>query len=67
MNGGIYTFLFWFGAVFLGGVLSMLLFWVPRTRQSRGAVGAVGPGRPALAGHVRKVLAGRGDRDRQRG
>ncbi len=39
LNGGIYTFLFWFGAVFLGGVLPMLLFWLPQTRRSRAAVG----------------------------
>ena len=39
LNGGIYTFLFWFGAVFLGGVLPMLLFWLPQTRRSRIAVG----------------------------
>ena len=38
-NGGIYTFLFWFGAVLLGGVLPMLLFWLPQTRRSRAAVG----------------------------
>jgi len=38
VNGGIYTVLFWFGAVFLGGVVPMLLFWLPQTRQSRGAV-----------------------------
>lgn len=38
-NGGIYTLLFWFGAVFLGGVLPMLLFWLPQTRQSRAALG----------------------------
>ncbi len=37
-NGGIYTFLFWFGAVLLGGVLPMLLFWLPQTRRSRAAV-----------------------------
>ena len=37
-NGGIYTALFWFGAVFLGGVLPMLLFWLPQTRRSRNAV-----------------------------
>ncbi len=39
LNGGIYTFLFWFGAVFLGGLLPMLLFWLPQTRRSRVAVG----------------------------
>lgn len=38
-NGGVYTYLFWFGAVFLGGVLPMLLFWLPQTRRSRAAVG----------------------------
>jgi len=38
VNGGIYTVLFWFGAVFLGGVLPMLLFWLPQTKASRGAV-----------------------------
>ena len=38
-NGGIYTFLFWFGAVLLGGVLPMLLFWLPQTRCSRVALG----------------------------
>lgn len=38
-NGGIYTFLFWFGAVFLGGVLPMLLFWLPQTSRSRAAIG----------------------------
>ena len=37
-NGGIYTVLFWFGAVFLGGVLPMQLFWLPPTRRSRAAV-----------------------------
>ena len=39
LTGGIYTVLFWFGAVFLGGVLPMLLFWLPRTRHSRAALG----------------------------
>ncbi len=39
LNGGIYTLLFWCGAVFLGGVLPMLLFWLPQTRRSRAAVG----------------------------
>lgn len=38
-DGGIYTFLFWFGAVFLGGMLPMLLFWLPQTRRSRAAAG----------------------------
>ena len=38
-NGGIYTFLFWSGAVFLGGVLPMLLVWLPQTRHSRAALG----------------------------
>lgn len=38
-SGGPYTVLFWFGAVFLGGVLPMLLFWLPPTRRSRAAVG----------------------------
>lgn len=37
-NGGIYTFLFWFGAVFLGGVLPMILCWLPQTRHSHGAL-----------------------------
>ena len=37
-SGGIYTFLFWFGAVFLGAVLPMLLFWLPQTRRSRAAL-----------------------------
>lgn len=38
-SGGPYTVLFWFGAVFLGAVLPMLLFWLPPTRRSRAAVG----------------------------
>ena len=38
-SGGIYPVLFWFGAVFLGGLLPMLLFWLPQTRRSRAAVG----------------------------
>ncbi len=37
-DGGVYTLLFWGGAVFLGGVLPMLLFWLPQTRRSRAAV-----------------------------
>jgi len=37
-DGGVYTFLFWFGAVFVGGLLPMLLFWLPQTRRSRAAV-----------------------------
>ena len=38
-NGGIYTVLFWFGAVLLGAVVPLLLFWLPQTRRSRAAVG----------------------------
>ncbi|MDE3115264.1 MAG: polysulfide reductase NrfD [Pseudomonadota bacterium] len=49
LNGGIYTFLFWFGAVVLGGLLPMLLFWAPQTKQSRGAV---------VAGSVSIILGG---------
>ncbi len=40
VNGGVYTFLFWFGVVFLGGLLPFALFYLPRRKTSRTMLGA---------------------------
>lgn len=40
VDGGVYTVLFWFGAVFLAGILPLALFYLPRYKRSRAAIGA---------------------------
>ncbi len=39
-TGGIYTLLFWIGAIFLGGMVPIFLFYLARYRHSRAAIGA---------------------------
>lgn len=39
VDGGIYTFLFWFGVVFLGGIVPLVLFYLPSLKTSRKAIG----------------------------
>lgn len=39
LDGGIYTFLFWAGAIVLGGLVPLILFYLPRFERSRVAIG----------------------------
>ncbi|MCK5919211.1 MAG: polysulfide reductase NrfD [Cocleimonas sp.] len=40
LNGGIYTFLFWGGQIFLGSLVPMFLIWCKRLKNNRVALGA---------------------------
>ena len=40
LNGGVYTALFWFGQVFVGGIVPLLLLLAPKMHRTRGTLAA---------------------------
>jgi molybdopterin-containing oxidoreductase family membrane subunit len=38
VDGGVYTFLFWFGQIFIGGIVPLVLLYIPPFSQSRTAI-----------------------------
>ncbi len=40
VDGGVYTALFWFGQVFVGGVVPLVLLLAPKMRRTRGTLAA---------------------------